>query len=38
MKDYLVLQTLDTVKSRFVFWEYKDESQEWTFRGAEESK
>lgn len=44
-KDFLVLQTLDTVKSRYIFWRYQDAASNeegaplgWSFRGAEESK
>lgn len=48
-RDFLVLQTLDTVKSRYLFWRYQDAAvgagaEEgsvplgWSFRGAEESK
>lgn len=41
-RDFLVLQTLDTVKSRYIFWQYQDGTeggvQGWTSRGAEESK
>jgi prolyl oligopeptidase PreP (S9A serine peptidase family) len=48
-RDYLILETLDTVKSRYTFWRYNDPTDSagagagagqarWTFCGTEKSK
>ncbi|KAJ1413298.1 hypothetical protein B484DRAFT_402083 [Ochromonadaceae sp. CCMP2298] len=36
MRDFLVLETLDVVKSRFQFWQYDEEDGSWLFAGAEQ--
>jgi hypothetical protein len=33
MRDFLVLETLDVVKSRFQFWQYDEEDGSWLFAG-----
>jgi prolyl oligopeptidase PreP (S9A serine peptidase family) len=46
-RDYLILETLDTVKSRYTFWRYNDPAEaadgkaqqaRWTCCGAEKSE
>jgi hypothetical protein len=34
-KDFMILQLLDTVKSRYVFWKYEEATGEWIFIGQE---
>ena len=37
-KDYIILQLLDCVKNRYVFWNYDSATSAWVFAGQEEGK
>lgn len=37
-KDYIVLQLLDCVKNRYVFWNYDTATAAWVFAGQEQGQ